>query len=83
MLSLFAFGFTELVLAPIQETGRTPQKLYTTAVFPSDTNLESKVNWKIVAVGANTVQKICFLSTLITSLAVFHHFRVRRGVNAP
>ena len=70
----------ELILAPTQKTGRTPQKLYATAVLPSDTYLESKVNWKIVAVGANTVQKICFLSTLITSLAVFHHFRDRKSV---
>jgi hypothetical protein len=60
-LALLAFSFTNLVLEPVQETGMTPQKIYTTAVF-SRTIVDG--NWSIVAVSEIPVFQICLLRTV-------------------
>lgn len=46
-LLLLAFTFTNLVIKPIEETGKTPQKMYTSAAPNENIGL---ANWTIVAV---------------------------------
>jgi len=49
MMLLLVFLFTNLVLEPIQETGMTPVKLYTTKYIPDRLNIDD-INWNIIAV---------------------------------
>jgi hypothetical protein len=46
-LVLLAFTFTNLVIEPVEETGKTPQKMYTSAAPNEDIG---PANWTVVAV---------------------------------
>jgi hypothetical protein len=48
-LALLAFSFTNLVLAPVEETGMTPQKIYTSEVSSNFKDI-TDANWSIIAV---------------------------------
>ena len=47
VLVLLAFTFRNLVIEPVEETGKTPQKMYTSAA-PNEGI--GPVNWTIIAV---------------------------------
>jgi len=66
MLLLASF-FTDLVLGPIQETGMTPVKLYTTKVPPFNVKIGDN-NWSIIAVREIFVVHI-FLFRTVTFVA--------------
>ena len=61
-LALLAFSYTNLVLEPVQETGRTPQKMYTTASDAAINIVDG--NWSIVAVSKISILQICLFRTV-------------------
>jgi len=54
MMLLLASLFTDLVLKPIQETGMTPVKLYTTKFIPYTPDWDD-IHWNIIAVSETFV----------------------------
>jgi hypothetical protein len=51
------------VLAPVEETGMTPQKIYTSTSDFEDIN---QVNWSIIAVSKIPVLQLCLFRTVTT-----------------
>ena len=62
-LALLVFSYTNLVLEPVEETGKKPQKIYTTPWFSEYRDVVGG-NWSIVAVSKIPVVKICLFKTV-------------------
>ena len=63
--------FAHLVLDPVQEIGKIPQKIYTT---PTDSRFSDNIaggNWSIVVVSEIPVWQLCLFRTVTTCYRQF------------